>query len=478
MGLVYRVPLVLFIVLASAGLLAAQSPLEVERRVAEVFAAYNRVDSPGCAVGVTRDGWLVFARGYGMANLEHGVPIGASSVFHMASISKQFAAFAIVMLAKEGRLSLDDDIRVHLPEMHDFGERITIRHLIHHTSGIRDQWNLLSLGGWRGGDIKTQQDVLDLAFAQRELNFAPGSEHLYSNTGYTLLAEIVRRVSGMNLREYSEAEIFAPLGMKNTHFHDDYNRIVPNRTHGYTRSGGRFRISNPAFSLMGATSLFTTVEDMAKWEWNLINMKVGGPAAVEQMYERGTLNNGRRISYAFALTHGTLRGLATAGHGGSDAGYRTQFLRFPEQKLSVSVLCNLASASPAALARDVAAIFLEDVLQPLPARPAAAAQPQQQQTQQARPAAAPYTPGAAELREYTGRFYSVELDLDYVVELRGDRLLMVRRRMTDSALAPRERDLFNMGGTSVRFGRDASGRVTEMLLTTGRVRDLRFVRRD
>ena len=474
MGVLNRVLLAALPVLVGVtGLEARQSPADVEQRVAEVFSQYHRSDSPGCAVGVTRDGWPIFARGYGMANLEHGVPIGPASVFHVASVSKQFAAFAIVLLAQEGRLRLDDDIRLHLPEMHDFGEPITIRHLVHHTSGIRDQWNLFSLGGWRGGDIKTQQDVLDLAFAQRELNFPPGSEYMYSNTGYTLMAEIVRRVSGKNLREYSHEAIFEPLGMHNTHFHDNYNMIVRNRTHGYAPTRDGFRISNPAYSLMGATSLFTTVEDMARWEWNFNTMAVGGEEAFAQMEERGRLNNGRDLSYAFALSHGQQGGQRTLGHGGADAGYRTQFLRFPDQRVSVTVLCNLSSASPARLAREVAAIFLEDVLEDPPERPAAASREQPR-----REAPEPHRPDLTELQGFVGRYYSEELNLDYVVELRRDRLVVTRRRMSDAALTPREPDVFRMGGTTVRFQRNDADEVTEMLLTTGRVRNLRFVRRD
>lgn len=357
----------------------ATLPAAVAQRVDSVFAMYDSRVSPGCALGVARDGQIVYAKGYGMSDLQHNVPITPSSIFHVASISKQFTAFAILLLERDGKLKLDDDIRTYLPEVPDFGHRITIRHLIHHTSGLRDQWQLLNLAGWRGDDPKSEADILWLVSRQRGLNFVPGAEHLYSNTGYTLLGTIVHRVSGKTLREFTTERIFAPLGMTSTHFHDDHTMIVPGRTSAYAPTGGGrggpapstsvngYRISIPVFDNAGATSLFTTVEDMAKWDRNFIRPTVGDERMIAQMEERGRLNDGTELPYAFALAHGELRGLRLIGHSGADAGYRSDYVRFPDQRYAFITLCNVATANPSQLGRAVAMIVLADAMSPVAA---------------------------------------------------------------------------------------------------------------
>ena len=271
-------------------------------KVDQLFSEWDKWDSPGAALAVIKDGSIIYKRGYGSANLEYNIAITPSTIFHVASVSKQFTAFAITMLAQEGKLALDDDVRKYLTEVPDFGKTITIRHLIHHTSGLRDQWELLAMAGWRLDDVITKQHILKMVRHQKELNFEPGEEYLYCNTGYTLLAEIVERVSGQSFREYTEANIFKPLGMTNTHFHDDHEMIVKNRAYSYApdKDSG-FRKSVLSFANVGATSLFTTVEDLAKWIQNFDDGRVGGAAVIEQMHERGILNNGGKLNYAFGL---------------------------------------------------------------------------------------------------------------------------------------------------------------------------------
>jgi CubicO group peptidase (beta-lactamase class C family) len=337
----------------------------LDSKVDQVFAQFDKPDSPGCALAVIKDGQIIYKRGYGMSNLEYSIPISPSSIFHIASISKEFTAMSIVMLANQGKLSLDDDVRKYVPEVPDLGERITIRHLIHHTSGLRDQWSLLELAGWREDDVITEGDILDLVSRQKALNFRPGEEHLYSNTGYTLLAIIVKRVSGQSLREFADANIFKPLGMTRTHFHDDHTMIVKDRTSAYQpRKGGGLKVSIPVFDTYGATSLFTTVEDMAKWDQNFVDKKVGGEAAMAQMLTPGVLNNGKKLTYAFGLAVGEYKGLKTVGHGGADAGYRSDFIRFPDQRFSFVCLCNFSRSNPGMLTRRVADIYLADQLKP------------------------------------------------------------------------------------------------------------------
>src|SRR5271170_5306364 len=211
---------------------------DLHGRVDKVFEKWDSTVSPGCALSVIKDGEIVYKRGYGMADLDHDIPITSETVFHVASISKQFTAAAVLLLAQEGKLSLDDDVRKYITELPDFGVRITIRHLIHHTSGLRDQWSLLGLAGWRYSlDLITDDDVLAVMTRQKNLNFKPGEKHVYCNTGYTLMGLIVKRVSGMSLREFTTKNIFEPLGMTHTHFRDDHAEIIKHDALGYEQEG-------------------------------------------------------------------------------------------------------------------------------------------------------------------------------------------------------------------------------------------------
>ncbi|MFC1640195.1 serine hydrolase domain-containing protein, partial [Gemmatimonadota bacterium] len=337
---------------------AATIPSE---RIDQMFAAWDRPGSPGAAVAVVQDGELVHANGYGLAQLEYDIPIEPTTAFHMASVSKQFTAFAVAMLASEGRLSLDDDIRTYLPELYDYGDTITIRHLLYHTSGLRDQWSLLTMAGWRMDDVITRDQILRLVARQRGLNFTPGDEYLYTNTGFTLLAEIVERVTGLSFRQWTTENIFTPLGMENTHFHDDHQAIVPNRAYSYQHDpAGGYSKSVLSYANVGATSLFSTVEDLSRWTANFETGAVGGPDLIRLLRTRGVLNSGDSLDYAMGQAIGSYRGLLALYHAGADAGFRTYLLRFPHQRLSVAVLSNLGGIDAGALARQVAELYLED----------------------------------------------------------------------------------------------------------------------
>jgi CubicO group peptidase (beta-lactamase class C family) len=326
-----------------------------------IFNRYINENSPGAALAVIKDGSIIYKNGYGLANLEYDVPLTPQTIFHVASVSKQFTAFAIALLAAQGKLSLDDDIRTHLPDVPDFGEKITIRHLAHHTSGLRDQWELLSMAGWRLDDVITKEHILEMVRHQKELNFVPGAEMLYCNTGYTLMAEIVEKVSGMSFREFTQTFIFEPLAMKHTHFHDDHEMIVKNRAYSYAPgTENEFKKSVLSYANVGATSLFTTVEDLAKWNQNLDDGRIGGKDVIKQMHQPGVLNNGNRLEYAFGLGINKYRGLKMVSHSGGDAGYRSFVCRFPEQQFSVVVLSNLGNFNPYDRALEVVDIYLSD----------------------------------------------------------------------------------------------------------------------
>jgi CubicO group peptidase (beta-lactamase class C family) len=339
---------------------AMSNDTDLTPSVDRLFAEWDKPDSPGASLAIVREGRLLYSKGYGRANLEYDIPNTPSTPFHIASVSKQFTAFAIHLLAREGKLSLDDDVRKYLPELHDFGKTITLRHLLHHTSGLRDQWDLLQLAGWRLDDVVTEDDILRLVWRQRELNFTPGEKIGYCNTGYTLLALIVKRVSGRSLRDFSRERIFEPLGMTRTHFHDDVTEWVKNRADSYDpRDGGGFRKAILSFSNVGATGLFSTAEDLAKWDRNFEEQKVGGPAVWKEMLRKAKLMDGREVDYASGLVIARYKGDRMVMHEGMDAGFRAVFLRFPDRRLTVILLANLGSIHAVRLAFSVADLFLE-----------------------------------------------------------------------------------------------------------------------
>jgi len=343
------------------------SPLQGQSanpRVDSVFASVDKRDAPGCAVAVIDSGRTVFAKGYGMASLEHDLPITPTSAFYAASVSKQFTAFAVAMLAQRGKLSLDDNIRKWIPEVPDFGKTITVRHLIHHTSGLRDYFGLLGMTGWPSDGPVTEARFLDLVSRQKALNFDPGSRYLYSNTGYVLLSILVKRVSGQSLREFADKSIFAPLGMSNSHFRDDHTMLVKNRAFAYSPRSVGWALDMPGFDVVGDGGLFTTVDDLARWTRNFDDHTVGGDELAARVLTRGRLTSGDSIPYAYGLIHGVYRGQPVIEHGGAYGGYRTQVLRFPTQHFAVVTLCNSSTANAAQLSQAVAAVYLGNRLAP------------------------------------------------------------------------------------------------------------------
>jgi CubicO group peptidase (beta-lactamase class C family) len=528
-----------------------QQGLPDSSRVAlnRVFATWSATNSPGCAVGVARNGETLFQNGYGMANLEHDVPITPTSIFHVASVSKQFTAMAVMLLAADGKLSLDDEVRKHLPELPDYGHRITIRHLLTHTSGLRDQWDLLSMARGRFEENRiTEADVLEIVSRQKALNFAPGSEYLYSNTGYTLAGTIVRRVSGKSLRAFADERIFRPLGMANTHFHDDYTMVVKGRAAGYARSGALWRVSLPNYDTYGATSLFTTVGDLLKWEANFARPVVGTEPILREMMASATISNGDTTAYGLGIATSPYRGTRMIGHGGADAGYRTWSGRAPEHNLAVVVLCNASIANPAGLAQGVIDVMAGGKLAavPPPARAATTLTAEQLapfagvyphpvtgaplfvtrrrdtlvlgrvngpallplspnrfrvagqdieleftpdgrlvQTSLAWPprapvvakrvATAPARPSRAELESYAGSYYSEELGVRYELTATDSTLVLKTRGGTDRSVRPVHGDMF-LGDYLLSFTRGRGGRIDGMLMSTARVRAVRFDR--
>jgi CubicO group peptidase (beta-lactamase class C family) len=345
----------------AVGAPAAQSralPTEDSRAIDAVFADYDKPASPGCMLGVVADGAFVYTRGYGRANLEHDVAFTPQTVFDIGSTSKQFLATAILLLAEDGKLSLDDDIRKYLPEVPAYGQPITIRHLLTHTSGLRDYITLLTLAGWQMEDVTSPAQALDLVSRQKGLDFQPGAEFAYSNTGFFLPSLIVERVSGKGLAAFAAERIFRPAGMHATRYMDDHAAVVPGRATGYEPAGTGFRVALSNWEQLGDGAVQTSIADLLKWDANFYAPTVGGRSLVQALQTPGRLANGTPTEYALGLFVGAYRGLPTVRHGGSWAGYRAELLRFPSEKTSVMVLCNLATADPSNRANRVADIVL------------------------------------------------------------------------------------------------------------------------
>jgi CubicO group peptidase (beta-lactamase class C family) len=356
---------------------AAKPPvLSTEAQVDRVFERWNRSDTPGCVVGVAVEGKPVLVKAYGMANLEYGIRLRPDTVFESGSVAKQFTAAAIALLCQDGKLSLDDPVRKHVPELPDFGTPILIRHFLNHTSGLRSQWPLLGLSGRpTGRTVHTVDEILELVGRMKELNFKPGEEFLYNNTGYTLLGVVVARVSGKTFDAFCQERLFKPLGMARTQWRDDFTEIVPDRATAYGRRGNGAFFTNMSFTdVIGNGGLLTTVGDLLIWNENLDGPRVGGQALIDQLETRGRLNDGFENEYAQGLVVTTYKGLREISHGGSTAGYQTFLARYPGERLSIAVMSNVSGSGPANLAHQVADIFLAGKIKE-PAKPVAVAVP-------------------------------------------------------------------------------------------------------
>jgi CubicO group peptidase (beta-lactamase class C family) len=336
------------------------------QKVDQIFSVYDKSGSPGCSLGVIRGGDFAYRKAYGLANLELEVPLSSQSVFYMGSVSKQFTAASVVLAAEKGYLSLDDDVRKYIPELPDYGHVITLRQMIHQTSGFRDFYTLLSLSGHDPAAFNSAEEIFKIVARQRGLNNIPGDAWIYSNTNYFLLGMVVQRATRKSLADFAAENIFKPLGMSHTVFYDDHTLVVPGRVAAYDPgSDGTFHVDwSTTFAVVGAGGLMSSVDDMLLWDKNFYANRLGQGTLLEELQTPGVLNDGDKISYAMGLVLGEYRGLPIVEHGGALFGYRTELLRFPEQKFSVICLCNIASAVPENLARQVADIYLADKLRP------------------------------------------------------------------------------------------------------------------
>lgn len=339
----------------------AQSSIPEQASIDAIFSRWESPDSPGGTVGIIKEGKLIFAKGYGLANLDYNIPNESKTVFRIGSTSKQFTAACIVLLSQQGKLSLEDRLIKFFPNFPAYANDITIQHLLNHTSGVRDYLILARLSGLSSDDHYTDKMVGKWLANQQELNFNPGDEYLYSNSGYWLLSQIVKKVSGVSMAEYAKENIFIPLEMNNTHFHNDHKQIVKNRASGYrpNRKGG-YSINMTTLDMIGDGGVFTTVEDLAKWDESFYDSKILNQSFWKKMTHVGTLNNDKKITYASGLGITTYKGLKIIQHGGSFVGYKAEMIRFPEVQFSVVILANRADSNPTKMAYKVADLFLKN----------------------------------------------------------------------------------------------------------------------
>jgi CubicO group peptidase (beta-lactamase class C family) len=338
---------------------------ELAKKVDAFLSQWDKNDMPGGAVGVVRDGKLVYKRAFGMANLDYDVPNTPSTLFNLASASKPFTALSIALLAQQGKLSLDDDIRKYVPEIPKYDETVTIRHLLNHTSGIREYQALIFFSGQSPDNALSDKIILNLLARQKNISFKPGTKHQYSNSNYHLLGIIVGRVSGKSLRAFAEENIFKPLGMKNTLYFDNRFEVVKNRAAGYRVGADKsIRARSSLFDLVGGGGVLTSVEDLYLWEQNFYEPKVGNKELMQLLTTPGTLNSGEKVNYSFGLFHNEYKGLPVIKHSGNMTGYRAQIVSFPEQKFTVIALSNNMAILPSVIVEQLADIYLEGELKP------------------------------------------------------------------------------------------------------------------
>lgn len=458
----------------SRGARPAPPPDAKQQAVSGLFAAFKSPGSPGCAVSVTRGGATLFSAGYGLADIEQGIDITPRTAFYAGSVAKQFTAASIGLLLLRGQLALDAKVRDFVPEVPDYGTPITVRHLLHHTSGLRDYLSLQPVAGWPEDMPLTEGDFLALVSRQKGLNFAPGTKYLYSNTGYVLLSLIVRKISGLSLRDFAAKELFTPLGMTSTVFRDNHTTPVPRRATAYEPlASGGFRTRVPGFDVVGDGGLFTTAADLAKWDPTALDVALNAPGLSALMVTPGRLVSGDTLIYAMGLYFDTYRGLPIVRHGGTYGGYRAEFTVVPSAEVTIAILCNIRTAEPYVLKNRIIDVYLGDRL--ATPTPAAAA-------------AAPPVPGrpagsglVQEVGDLPGTYFSEELDVRWTVQPGANSgIALQRRNLPPMALNPRDTTGTRFTGigapVDVRFERDTSGQVTGFILDVGDITGIHFVK--
>ena len=458
--------------------LSAQTNYNVEKKIDSLFTNYNS-KTAGVAVGIVKDGELILKKGYGAANLEYDIPITPKTIFNVGSVSKQFTSFSIYLLEKQGKIALNDDIRKYIPELPIYKKTITIKHLCSHTSGLKDQWALLTLAGWRMDDIITSEQVLKIICNQKELNFEPGSQFKYSNSGYTLLTEIVKRVSGKSFSEFAKENIFNPLGMENTFVYDDNEKIVKNRAYSYGNENGLYSKRNLNSSSVGPSNVYTTVEDLSKWTANFENPKVGDINFINHFNEQSSLDNGdpailvvrdgETIYHAKGQFMRNYKGLNVYNHTGSDAGFKSYLGRFQDNKLSIILLSNDENFVSYKAGMDIAEFYLSNKFK----KRTPITEPEMKAEEKSK-----YI-STTNLKDFEGQFQNTDLSSLFIIKVINGKLTMTHNRLSDVILNEVEKDKFTGAITfsvEVSFQRNKKNEIVGLSITNFGATNVKFIK--
>lgn len=441
------ITILLLLIAFSAKGQSVHSQITESTEIDKIFAKWDNPDSPGASIGIIKDGKLVFARGYGMANLEHDIPNSPQSVFRIGSTSKQFTAASIILLAQKGKLSLDDSLEKYFPEFPNYAKQITITQLLNHTSGIRDYLSLAYLAGMGDDDFYTDKEILTWLTNQQHTNFKPGEKFLYSNSGYWLLGKIVEKAYGKNMAVFAHNEIFIPLKMNNTHFHNDHNQIVKKRASGYSPNDkDGFQISMTTLDMIGDGGIFTTIEDIKKWDDAFYHSEILNKDFWKMMTEQGRLTNGEQINYAAGLNIGSHKNLKTISHGGAFVGFRAELIRFPDQKLSIAIFANRGDADPSGMSLQVADIMLKEYY----------SQEANSETKTER-VVSEVSLSDKELQKWVGNYWYPKNDYSRKIYFKDKALYYYRSERSETKLIPISKSEFTMAGSgevSIKFNVD------------------------
>lgn len=510
------------------------------QRAFDKAAKTNTGPAPGCAVGVSLNGQSVFEKAFGLAEMEHNIPNTPQTIFESGSVAKQFTAAALVLLQQDGKLNLDDPVRKYIPELPDYDKPITIRHLLNHTAGLRDWGSVMALTGvGRGDRVITNEIALDVLVRQKNLDFTPGAEYSYSNSGYNLAAIIVERVSKQKFGDFVAERIFKPLGMTKSSWRDDYQRLVPGRAQAYSRDSDKapWKLNMPFMNVYGNGGMLTTTGDWLKWS-AMLDARTWNAKLVDELETQGILNDKRKISYALGLDVGNYKGIKQVAHSGGTAGYQTYLARFPEKKLSVAALCNGFPPSSG----DIVYGIVDEIFGPFPeaAKVETVAVPEEQlkkfagiwrndvtrnanlialdkgelkingtalkpvvgglfmlgerklRFKEGSPTTAEignpdgsvtrltlvteWKPTAPELTSFAGDWYSEEAQAGFTLSVEGDKAFFVQRPISRVQLRPIYKDHFAVPAGVIWFTRDSSGKVDKLHVGASRMRDMPFER--
>ncbi len=436
---------------------------EAEKRADQLFYAYNEEGVPGGVVGVIQYGEVVFSKAYGMANLSHDIPYQANTPTNIGSVSKQFTAFAILLLEQQGMLSLDDDVRKHIPELPDLGQVVTLHNMLNHTNGFREVYNLMPMTGWKGEDMLRREEIIELLKRQEELQNAPGEEYNYNNSAFILLAEIVERISGQNFPEFMEANVFAPMGMNSSLVRANPSVIIPGASQGYVADSTGYHEAGDLYAAYGAGGIYTTVDDFSKWMSNFSKPLVGGLELVNRLVTVDTLNNGDTMSYALGIGVDEFRGLKYYSHGGADIAHRAFLIYFPEIDAGVVAMSNNAGFNSTGIAYEMAELYFGDSMDP------------EEEDEEAGEGTGEETDSTIVtvpeevLEDYAGKYILSAMGATLVYEVVDGRLKMSMEGQPEVFLDPLSLSEFEYEGVeaTIEFLKDENGKVSGAIHSQG-----------